>query len=74
MASVHRLLERRIGPWTGRVWGLVANFAANGVALWGIASVMRTGRGGAWIVLGAAVTLLCVAVLALPARAEEPGE
>ena len=73
MDGIQRLLERRIGPWSGRVWGLIVNLAANALALWGIASVMRTGRGWVWILLGGAATVLCVAVLALPARSGERG-
>lgn len=74
MARIHRLLERRIGPWSGRVWGLIANLAANAVALWGIASVMRTGSGWIWIALGGVATIVCISVLALPARSGESGE
>ncbi len=74
MGGIHGLLERRIGPWSGRVWGLIVNLVANAVALAGIASVMRTGGGWVWIVVGGAATVVCVAVLALPARSGEPGE
>ena len=68
MSGVDRLLERRIGPWSGRVWGLVLNLVANAVALWGVSSVMRTGSGWSWIVVGSAATATCIAVLARPAR------
>ena len=74
MTGIHRLLERRIGPWSGRAWGLIANLGANAVALWGIASVMRTGSGWAWIALGGVATIVCISVLALPARSGEPRE
>ena len=74
MDGIHRLLERRVGPWSGRVWGLVVNLAANALALWGIASVLRTGRGWVWILIGGAATLFCVGVLALPTGSGEPGE
>lgn len=68
MSGMDRLLERRIGPWSGRVWGLALNLVANAVALWGVSSVMRTGSGWSWIVVGGAATVACIAVLARPAR------
>lgn len=74
MDGIHRWLERRIGPWSGRVWGLIGNLAANALTLWGIASVMRTGGGWVWILVGGAATVVCVALLALPARSGGSGE
>ena len=50
----------------GRVRGLVLNLAANAVMLWGVASVLRTGDGWIWIVLGGVVTVACIGVLAVP--------
>ena len=73
-SALHRFLERRIGPWSGRVWGLILNLAGNGMMLWGISSLLRTGSGWAWIVIGGVVTVACVAALALPARSGEPEE
>lgn len=72
--ALHRFLDRRIGPWSGRVWGLIVNLAANALTLWGISSVLRTGSGWAWIVIGGVATVVCVAALALPARSGGPGE
>ena len=74
MDTLQQLLGRRIGPWSGRVWGLILNLVGNGLTLWGISSLLRTGSGWAWIVIGGAVTVICVAALALPARSGEPGE
>ncbi|MCY3699438.1 MAG: hypothetical protein OXH46_07360 [Gemmatimonadetes bacterium] len=68
MSAVDRLLARRVGPWSGRVWGLVLNLVANAVALWGVSSVMRTGGGWTWVVVGCAATVACIAVLARPSR------
>ena len=73
-SALQRFLERRIGPWSGRVWGLILNLAANGLLLWGISSLLRTGSGWTWIVIGGVGTVVCVAVLALPARSAEPKE
>ena len=72
--AVQRLLERPIGPWSGRVWGLILNLAGNAIALWGVASVMRTGTGWAWIVIGGVGTAVCISALALPAPESEAEE
>ena len=73
-SPLQRFLERRIGPWSGRVWGLIVNLAANGLLLWGVSSLLRTGSGWAWIVIGGVGTVVCVAALALPVRSAEPGD
>jgi hypothetical protein len=49
-----------------RAWGLVANFAANSVFLFGLSRVMRGESGLAWIGAGAVSTLLILAVIAVP--------
>lgn len=59
---------------TARVWGLIANLAANAMALWGVASVMRTGEGWIWIVIGGLATAVCISALALPTGPADPGE
>ena len=74
MGGWDRLLERRLGPWSGRAWGLILNLVANAVGLWGISLVMRTGSGWAWILIGGATTVACISVLARPARSREPDE
>ena len=79
-SSVDGLLARRFGPFSGRVWGLVLNLAANAVTLWGVSSLIRAGSGWGWIVVGGAGTAICVALLARPdmalsvADAEEAGQ
>lgn len=70
---LQRLLQRRIGPFSGRVWGLVLNLVANAVTLWGVSLLLRTGSGWVWIVIGGAATVLCMTVLALPDRAADTG-
>ncbi len=71
---VQALLMRRIGPWSGRVWGLVVNLVANAALLWGVSSVLRTGSGWVWVVVGGVVTVACIAVLALPDRSADRAE
>ncbi|MDE2752346.1 MAG: hypothetical protein OXI83_07205 [Gemmatimonadota bacterium] len=72
--ALQRLLKRRIGPWSGRVWGLVLNLVANAVTLWGVSLLLRTGSGWHWIVIGGVATAVCMAALALPDRSGDPGE
>ena len=59
-------LERRAGPWSWRVWGLIANFAGNAVALLGAARVLRDGSGWPLLVTGLIVTVACIAIVAVP--------
>ena len=59
-------LEKRTGPWSLRVWGLIGNFIANAVALYGAAGVLRDGSRWPLLVVGLLVTLGCVLVLAVP--------
>jgi len=62
-------MDRKLGPWRLRVWGLALNLLGNAIALFGIVRVVR--GGSPWLlVLGAAVTIVCVAALALPARGD----
>lgn len=63
-------MDRTLGPWRLRVWGLLANFVGNVLALFGIVRVMRGGSAGL-LVLGASVTVVCIALLAIPSRGRE---
>lgn len=69
-----RYLDRRYGPWSGRVWGLIVNFAANAAALYGAAGVLRDGSRLPLLIVGAAVTAACVTLLAAPNRAAAAGD
>ena len=59
-------IDRRYGPFTGRVWGLIVNLAANALALYGLVGVLRDGTRVAHLVAGAVCTLICVIILARP--------
>ncbi len=60
-------MDRRLGPWRLRVWGLALNFVGNALALFGVARVMR--GGSAWLLAtGILITVLCIAALATPSR------
>ncbi len=59
-------LERKLASVRLRVWGLVVNFIANIIALYGLAGILN-GR-DTWLVFisGSVLTLLCLLVLAMP--------
>jgi hypothetical protein len=61
-------LDRSYGPWSGRVWGLIANFASNATALYGIAGYLRDGTHLVPLVGGLLASALCVLLLARPGR------
>ena len=61
-------IDRRYGPFTGRVWGLIVNLTANALALYGLVGVLRDGSRVGHLVVGAVCTLVCVIILARPSR------
>ncbi len=65
-------LERRTGPWSLRVWGLIANFTGNALALYGAAGVLRDGSRWPLLVTGLLITLGCLLVLAVPTPDLDP--
>jgi len=67
-------LEKKLGPWSLRVWGLVVNLAANAVALYGAAGMVRDGSRLSFLVVGCLITVICLLVLAVPSRAAAPGD
>ncbi len=64
-------LERRAGPLSLRVWGLILNFVGNTMALYGTAGVLRDGNGWPVLAIGLLVTVTCVLVLAIPSPDSE---
>ena len=58
--------ERRFGPWSLRVWGLILNFSGNALAVYGAIGVMRDGSRILILILGLAITLFCILTLAKP--------
>jgi hypothetical protein len=61
-------IDRRYGPCSGRVWGLIVNLAANALALYGLVGVLRDGTHMIHLVVGAVGTAACVIILARPSR------
>ena len=61
-------IDRRYGPFTGRVWGLIVNLAANALALFGLVGVLRDGTRVVYLVVGGVCTVAWVIILARPSR------
>ena len=59
-------LERRVGPASLRLWGLLVNFAANGLVLYGAIGYVSDGSRVPELLIGTAVTLTCIVVLSAP--------
>lgn len=59
-------LDRRIGPWPLRVWGLVLNFFGNALAIYGAIGVIREGSRWPLLVVGLVLTISCLLILAKP--------
>ena len=61
-------LDRRIGPWPLRVWGLVLNFVGNAVAIYGAIGFIRDRSRLPLLIFGVVITLTCILVLAKPSE------
>jgi hypothetical protein len=61
-------LDKKIGPWPLRVWGLVLNFVGNAVAIYGAIGFIRNGSRLPQLFFGVVITLTCILVLAKPAE------
>lgn len=59
-------LEKKLGPWPLRVWGLVLNFMGNALAIYGAIGFIRDGSRLSLLIIGIALTLTCILVLAKP--------
>jgi len=66
MVDMIRVLNRKFGPFSLRVWGLILNFIGNAFMLYGAVGLVKYGSRLALFITGTAVTVFCVAVLALP--------
>jgi hypothetical protein len=61
-------LDRKIGPWPLRVWGLVLNFVGNAVAIYGAIGFIRDRSRLPLLIFGVVITLTCILVLAKPSE------
>ncbi len=61
-------IDRRFGPFSGRVWGLIANLVSNALALYGMVGFLRDGTHVVHLTLGIVATAACVLLLAQPSR------
>jgi len=59
-------IDRRLGPWTGRVWGLILNFIGNGLAIYGAIGIIRDGSRMPMLIIGLLLTVSCIFLLARP--------
>jgi hypothetical protein len=61
-------LERRVGGWPLRVWGLVVNLIGNGLAIYGALGLIRDGSRMPHFTIGAGLTIICILLLAKPSQ------
>lgn len=61
-------MDRRLGPWPARVWGLILNFVGNALAIYGAIGYIRDSSRLPCLIIGAAITLVCLLFLAIPSR------
>ena len=65
-------MDRRLGPWRLRAWGLALNFVGNAVALFGMVRLLDGGS-ARMLASGIAVSGACLAALAIPPRPDADG-
>lgn len=61
-------LERTVAGVSIRLWALIANLMANIVMVYGAVHYFTRGTHAVETIAGVAVTLACVAILAIPDR------
>jgi len=61
-------LDGRIGPLPARAWGLILNFIGNALAVYGGIGFMQDGSRLPILIIGVAMTLVCLLVLAKPSK------
>ena len=61
-------IDKKIGPWPLRVWGLVLNFLGNAVAIYGAIGFIRERSRLSLLIIGVLLTLTCIFLLAKPSK------
>ena len=59
-------LDKKYGIFTLRIWGLVLNFIANFLAMYGTAKYLKDEMGPSLMILGLVLTVLCIGILSKP--------
>lgn len=62
------ILDRKIGPLKLRAWGLILNFFANGITLFGLSKVLQGQGGQTLLYVGIVFTVILLLGLAFPSR------
>ncbi len=61
-------IDKKLGPLSLRIWGLILNFIANFVALYGAAQFFKGNTGPGLMILGIIITIACILILAIPQK------
>ncbi len=67
-------LEKKIGPLKLRAWGLIINFIANAVALYGLAIYFNESGSAFTMILGISLTVITILVVSIPSQASDQNE
>lgn len=59
-------IDKRLGPWPLRAWGLILNFIGNALAIYGAVGFVHDGSRLAVLLVGGCITIACILVLAKP--------
>lgn len=61
-------LDKKLGPVSLRIWGLILNFIGNFIALYGAAQFLKENSGPGLMILGIIMTIGCILFLAIPQK------
>lgn len=61
-------LDKKYGPFTGRLWGLFLNFFANAIALRGAIKYMLHNESPVEMCFGIIITVVVCMIVAVPVR------
>ena len=61
-------LEKKIGPWNLRIWGLILNLFGNALAIYGAIGVIHDGTRWPCLLVGGGLTIGCILLLARPSH------
>lgn len=63
-----KFLDKKIGPFSGRFWGLVVNFFANAIAIHGAIGYMLHNNSPVEMYIGITASVLVCLVVAIPSK------